>query len=367
MSRRPNHRFSIARERETTALEAGLDSIKRHIIHSFTKKLPAKTPPVSKFRSVYRQGNISTNLRGTQEQYYRMGKNSKKRAGNLDREDLASGDSHDGSIICNVNGSHGEARSRNERGNLQDDKSDSRNIEDQGIPDLQADPDFSPYIEVVEELKSQMVAGQKAMKNVQTFFTRQQREIQDVVETRQRLYEMTERCKEYKTTVKTLRREEKEKDEALAEKVADVEKEREALARAKKEVVKYKEELEHETEKFGRRVKIAEAEQKLKLDEQRRNLEKEQNEKYERRLKFLENEMKERQDNDKKRVVGLQAENNKLLQELEEQNGKLRQVNSKLKDTETLKIFYEEKADKLKQDLKSAENEFGLDARTTEF
>ena len=149
--------------------------------------------------------------------------------------------------------------------------------------------------------------------------------------------------------------------------MADIEEEREALERAKVEAVKYKEELKEEKEKFGRRVKTTEAEQKVKLDEQRRNLEKEQNEKYEQRVTILEKKIKERQDDDGKRIVELEAENNKLSQKLEEQKGKPRQFESKFKDVETLKTVYEERAEKLKEDLQLAENEFGLDTGTTEF
>ncbi|KAH6698434.1 hypothetical protein BKA61DRAFT_583266 [Leptodontidium sp. MPI-SDFR-AT-0119] len=101
-----------------------------------------------------------------------------------------------------------------------------------------------------------MVAGQKAMKNFRVFFTKQQREIQGATETQWRLLEMAGRCKEYKTTVKTLRSEEKGKDEALAEKVADIEGKRDALERGKEEAVKYTEEWREEKEKFGKRVLI---------------------------------------------------------------------------------------------------------------
>jgi chromosome segregation ATPase len=118
------------------------------------------------------------------------------------------------------------------------------------------EPDFGPYLVVLGELKTQMVAGQKAMKNFRVFFTKQQREIQGATETQWRLLEMTGRCKEYKTTVKTLRSEEKGKDEALAEKVADIEGKRDALERGKEEAVKYTEEWREEKEKFGKRVLI---------------------------------------------------------------------------------------------------------------
>ncbi|KAF8865565.1 hypothetical protein BDZ45DRAFT_711151 [Acephala macrosclerotiorum] len=341
MGRLPNHRFSVARNGEVTALEANIDSVKQYIARPFKK--------------------------GFLEPLYSMGKGSKKRGGNFNSEDLAGGD-YDGPIAGNGNGFRGGGtRSRNGRGDPQDDSHSGGDLEDQGASDPQANPNFGPYLEAIEELKTQMVAGQKAMKNVQTFFTRQKRDIEDAVGNRQQLLEMTKRCKEYKTTIKTLRTDELEKDEELAAKVADIEEERKELEIAKEEAVKCRKGLQEEKEKFGKRVSATEAEQKVKLQEQMMHLKKEQNEIYENRVKILERQTKERQDDDRKKIAELEAKNEKLLQELEEQKGKLDRVERKFKDAEMLKTVYEGKAEKLERDLKLAENEFGLNAETNEF
>lgn len=97
------------------------------------------------------------------------------------------------------------------------------------------------------------------------------------------------------------------------------------------------------------------------------DLEKQQDELYRARVEKLERETKERQDGDRRKIADLEAKNKELARKLEEQKSKLREAESKCKDTEMLKALYEEKAEKLKEDLKVAENEFKLNAETTEF
>lgn len=114
-------------------------------------------------------------------------------------------------------------------------------------------------------------------------------------------------------------------------------------------------------------MRASEAEQKVKLHEQSTKLEKEQDEKYKKRVALLEKQTKLRQDGDGKRIAELETKNDELLRKLDEQNSKLKQAEGKCKDTEKLKIVYEMEAEKVKEELKMAENEFKLDTGTTEF
>ena len=301
-----------------------------------------------------------------------MGKNSKKEKGYYEWEDeLGEGASRDGDEETPYNGhgngyttTRGESSRKDQKSVFQDDHGST---EDQGMtPVRPAEPDFGPYLQAVEEFKTQMIAGQKAMKNVHASFTKQQYQIQDAVGTHQRLVEMTKQCKEYRITVKTLQNEENKRKEELAQEAADIAKEREVLERAKKDAEKYKEEIQEEKEKFGKKVKTIQAEQKVKMVELEKSLEKAVNEKYAQQMKDLEKGVKKGQEDDRNKIAALEAENIKLMQGLEEQKGKVRQIETKVKHVEDLRTYYEEMSEKLKQELKMAENEFGLGAETTD-
>lgn len=293
-----------------------------------------------------------------------MGKNGKKREGTVDWDEIAAGDSHEsGSVAHNSNGSRGRMGHMNGRGNPQDDRKNAGNAEDE---DLQTEPVFDPYLEGLEELETQMVVCQNVMKNFHHIYGKQRRAIQDAVETRQRLGDMTKQCKKLKTTIEILKNFEEEKDKKLAEKVADVEERKKALARAKEQAAEDKKQLEDKKEKFDDRMKLAELEQQAKLSQQKTDLEKTLDEEYRKRVEKLEREMKERQDGDRKRMADLEAKNEELEEKLEEQKENLRQSESKFNDIEKLKMLYQEESKKFREDLKVAENEFGLNAGTTE-
>lgn len=84
-------------------------------------------------------------------------------------------------------------------------------------------------------MRTHIAALQKSTQNVQKFYKQQKLDTQDAVENRRKLEEMRKKCREYKTTVNTLRDHEKEKDDNLARRVADIEKKEKALEKAKEE------------------------------------------------------------------------------------------------------------------------------------
>ncbi|KAH6672092.1 hypothetical protein B0J14DRAFT_655966 [Halenospora varia] len=276
-----------------------------------------------------------------------MGRNGRKREVAIDWDEIAAGDSHEsGSIAHNGNGSRGRMGNGNGRGNPQDDRQNAGNVEDK---DLQTEPVSDLYLEGLEELESQMVVCQNVMKNFHNIYGKQRRAIQDAVETRQRLGDMTKQCKKLKTTIETLKNFEEEKDK-----------------KAKEQAAEDKQQLEDKKEKFDDRMKLAELEQQAKLSQQKTDLEKTLDEQYRKCVEKLEREMKERQDGDRKRMADLEAKNEELEEKLEDEKSKLRQSEGKCKDTDMLKTFYERETENLREDLKMAENEFDLNVGTTE-
>jgi chromosome segregation ATPase len=248
-------------------------------------------------------------------------------------------------------------------------KRDSGNVEKQSPREVQStsNPDFDPYVEAMEGLKQQMADSQKALKTVHSYYTNHKRGIQEVVDTRKQLHEMTRQCREYKTVIKSLRLLEKENDEKLAADVAVIAEQRKELENAKNGVKKNEEKLEEERRNFEKKVKVVEAEQVLKLQEKEEEVEKKFNKQFEKRVKTLEEETKVRQESDGEIISGLEAKNDEVLKKLEVQKGKLDKVERKCKEIEMLKDLYETKNKELEQRLKRADNEFELNTQSTEF
>ncbi|KAH8648175.1 hypothetical protein BGZ60DRAFT_552961 [Tricladium varicosporioides] len=320
MGRYPNHRFSATKEREITTFEAKVDLIKRYIIRPFK-------------RTKHRRESLGRRPSG-----------SKKREGNFDRDEPADSTYKSGSAAL-----------ENGKGGLQDDKKNTRNVED------------DPYIEALEELGSQMALCQKKMRNVRGVYCEQMRAIRDALETRNQLSEMTKYCQKLETTIETLNTMEKGKDKELAKKFAKIEEDKRVLDEAKKQAADDEKQLEEKKARFDERVRLTELEQQAKLSEQKKDLERRLNEQNKRHVEKLERETKERQDSDEKRIAGLEAKKQELEKKFEEQKDKLKQTESKCKDAEMLRKVFEERAERLSEDLKAAENEFGLNTETTEY
>ncbi|KAH8591741.1 hypothetical protein B0O99DRAFT_518875 [Bisporella sp. PMI_857] len=318
MGQLPNHRFSITRERETTSLEANLDLVRQSIARHFTRRGSRRHFPPTLPKSVSTKN-----------------KQSRKKTG--DR----------------IGGSNSQHSKKN--GNILE------------LPDSQDDSNFAPYLEAVEDLKEQLVACQKAMKSVHTFYEIQKHAIQDAVEIQERLDKMTTQHEGLKTTIRTLKDLEREKNEELDKKIVENKREAEALLQEKEKVEKSKADLESEKEKLDKRAKATEAEQKAALQEKRSQLEKEQQQKYEKREEALEKETQERRNNDKAKMTSLEAKNKELTQRIEEREAELKATQKRCKNAETLQTLYEEQAENLKKELATAENEFGLNCNTNDF
>lgn len=297
-----------------------------------------------------------------------MGKRSKRRGKVPDWEDVASGGSREvwPAARSNSSGSRAENGHNDGRGSPTYSRSSGEGSEGQAMLETQMDQRISPYTDAFQELSQRMIASQKAMKNVSHLYEKHKRDIEEVTQTRDELRDTKDQCRNYKTTLETLGHVQKEKDEKYDKMVADVKLQRQGLARAEEAAEKHKEKMEEEMENFQKMKRETEAKLKMELDEQLNKLTKEHNEQYRKRVEAIEKETKKRQDDDGKKIADLEAEKKRLLQNLVEQESKLRHIQAKCKDQETLKGVYEKEVEKLKKDLREAENEFGLNAGTAE-
>jgi len=206
MGRLPNYRFSVARKREITPLEAKIDAAKQHFTHAFTKTRGGQRFP---------RGSLSIPSSC-------MGKNNKKRGGDIDWEAMAGDDGHESGQIGHSNEnsrSRGGTDNGNGRSSPDSDRYNGRNSKDQGMSQAQTEVDFDPYLEVVKELKTHLVGSQKVLKKSYDFYKKQEQEIKEAVQTKQQLEQMTEENKDLRTTISILQNFGKEKDKMYELKV----------------------------------------------------------------------------------------------------------------------------------------------------
>jgi hypothetical protein len=291
-----------------------------------------------------------------------MGKSNKRGGADIDWEQMASDDGFE----KQNNGPHRGVDNGNGRSSPNSHIYNGENSRDEAVPQAQSKVDFDPYLEVVEEFKTQLLGSQESLKRVYSFYAKQVQEIQEVDKTKQQLEKVAARNKHLKTTVDTLRNLEREKDDEYNLKATNIEKTRRQLERAMEKAEEGQKKLEEEKDNFKKRMRAVSAEQDVKLNEQRAKLEKEQDEKYIKRVEILERETNEQRDDDKQMIVDLEAENKKLLEKLEEQKSKLEQVENGSMEQEKLKLLYKQDAEEIKLELKRTQNEFGLNTGSTD-
>ncbi|KAG9236199.1 hypothetical protein BJ875DRAFT_526516 [Amylocarpus encephaloides] len=311
MRRIPNHRFSLAKDRTVTPFESVLDSIKQHMPN------PLK-------RTTGRQESLRGKSPVSSLKLF-MGSKSKKGEDRNDLGDTPKGHRQETGFTRQSNGKRNQIRDRNEdwTSAIPESKQDDETSEGEGSSDAQADLDLDPYLARVKDLNMKLEASRTAVEHTLGFYTQHQREIQKIDSTRQQLKEMREKCIAYGNTISGLQRLEREKEQ--------------------------------------------EADRLLQFQEKKTKLESEQDKRYAKRVEDLEKEMKKSQDDDRKKISDLQAKNNELVQDLEKERRKLKAAEKSYKDIEKLRSLSEAEAEMLSQKLKVAENEFGLDAQSTEY
>lgn len=298
-----------------------------------------------------------------------MGKNKKKGAVSANWEDTTSNHGTEPELPkqSTSNAAREEEVVESPTPNLHKIKYDGGKSEGQGTHDALNDPEFDTYFDAMEGLQKQIISSQTAFKTVHSLYQKQKRGIQEAGQTRQQLRDMTKQCQEHKAAVRSLKLLERENDERVASKMAEIEEDKKALEDVKKEATKHEEKLEEDRRKFEKSVKATEAEQKLELQKKLEDLENKHSEEYEKRVKVLEEETKSRQESDKEIMTSLEGKNNKLSEKLEEEKSKLEEIEHKCMEIEMLKNLYETKNKEMEQKLKRADNEFELNTQPTEY
>lgn len=301
-----------------------------------------------------------------------MGKKSKK--GEVGAEEVTGDDGDKVTRSSNKsNGSRGALDNGTARA-----RSDRHTRSSSGDPPEGEVVDFDDYFEVVDDLKTQLVASTKAMKKVHDLYTKQEREIQQAVENKERLRRITTEYKRLKITLDTLHDHEKEKDEERQKQLDSLENVRQQLEKEKEKALEDQRKVADEKSNLEKRKKLLEAEHALRLEnelkklndeqtEKLTSLEKAKNKEFEERMAVLDKERKRQQDEDEKKIAELEAKQSSLSEKFVDQENKLKDVMGKYRDTEMLKKMYEKQVDSLRKSLKDAENEFALNANSNEF
>jgi chromosome segregation ATPase len=233
--------------------------------------------------------------------------------------------------------------------------------------DTQTEVELDHYLDLVKDLKMKLEAYRTVTENALVFYTSHQVEIQRVDTTRQQLNDMTTMCSDYRTTITSLQRHERDKEQELAKESAAIEMDRTNLDVMKEEVDRHNQQLAEEKIEFIDMMRRKEAEQLSSLQEEKAKFESEYQKQYAKRVEDLGKATKKIQDDDRQRMLNLQNKNEELAQNLEEQGRKLKDAEKRCKDIEKLKSLSESEVEDLSQRLEIAENEFGLSANSTEY
>jgi hypothetical protein len=178
---------------------------------------------------------------------------------------------------------------------------------------------------------------------------------------------MTKKCNDYKIAISILKKLEEEKEQESAKEKAAIQKDREELDVLKEEEARRQQQLAKEKSEFEDMMRSKEAEQLLKLKDEKVKLASEYNKQYTKQVEDLKKAMKKSQEDDREEIINLKVTNDNVMQDLEEQRCKLKETQKRCKDMETLRDVSESKVEDLTQKLKMAENEFGLSANSTEY
>ncbi|RDL35986.1 Uncharacterized protein BP5553_06598 [Venustampulla echinocandica] len=288
-----------------------------------------------------------------------MGKKSKKHQDRIDPWDTADDYRHETESTRQSNGNRGRDRGWNEdwTSAIPNNRHDDVTSEGREPSVAQTDFEFDPYLVLVEDLKMKMEASRTVAEDVLVFYTQHQLEIQKVNTTRQRLNEMTKKCSDYSIVISSLQKFEGEKRQELDKEAATIKKDRKELDVLKEEVARHKQQLAEEKREFEDMIRTKEAEQLLKLQEEKAKLATEHNKKYDKRVEELEKATKKSQDDDRKKILDLEIKNDELVQGLEEQRRKLKDTEKRCRDVEKLRSLSETEVEDLSQKLKMAEND----------
>ncbi|KAH8808782.1 hypothetical protein F5884DRAFT_381804 [Xylogone sp. PMI_703] len=314
MSRRPNHRFSIERNREATAFEVGVDFIKRRLTGSIFKRdkdlggpaIPShRMPPKQPF---YEDGSASSS--------------SKRRA----------------STGTNMIGENSEAN-----------------------------PDLRAYTDQLASLMQCVSDTSKELRSFQKATTGHAKKIDTAIRNFEQLNELRKEVQDYKAAINALKRENRESEDAIAKSREKLKEEEEQL---KKDFMKFEEEKMAEDEALKRKEIDLESRHKKALEKEGAKLEK----KYLDEKKELVDNALKKEKSLREEIKILRNEKAEAQKKLEASERKFENQSEQLAgvqtDNENLKranktLMEENRA--LVKELDDARNIFALNKRSTEY
>jgi chromosome segregation ATPase len=228
-----------------------------------------------------------------------------------------------------------------------------RSLQSRGTSQREYQLDLGPWTQAVHETIQSMGATHQAIKDLQDKFTFHIDGLRMVEETRKRLNQLEHECKEkdeelmmQENTITTLTRfDQKTKDE---------------LERKREKIEEEKRELTQEKGKLEKRVSMATAEEKHKLNLEVGTLRKQHTEEHKTRMKELEAEFARKKAENDRRVTALVAENGQLSTTVEKREKTVETQGKKLeKITEQCDVL-ERAKDSVKRDKQALEEELEM-------
>ncbi|TAQ84275.1 hypothetical protein B7494_g7409 [Chlorociboria aeruginascens] len=356
MGRLPNLTFSSEKDREVSYLEVKVDSIKRRISRSITSR--------------YR-GSTSVTAHERLEYLRTMPKNMKPEDSDPDEGGSA-------------NQSHytSESNGKNKRGHGSGNQNTHNTPNGQKVgsyqdgerPEYQRNLNLGPFSEAANEAVQNMLETHKAIKRLADSYAQHSRHIEEIPKIQQQFDCLKKQCEDKDKEIQDLKHAIKTLVKQARESENEVEQEKKNLTRERTELGKERDKAEKFKENAAKRLVMQEAEQKIEQKKELENLKMELKKQFQEREKDLESKIHERENREKQRVATLEEDNSTLrkkLDQLEAENGehkaKFTKAENKYDLLERATASYKEEAQKLKVELKSMENEFGLNMETTEF
>jgi chromosome segregation ATPase len=223
------------------------------------------------------------------------------------------------------------------------------------------------WTEAAKDALQQMSETERAIRTLSNLYEKHVHDIEEFASIQQQLSGLEQECRDKDEKIKTqkdgitaLTELVREKDDEWKHTSQAIFKERDTLEEEKKRFKKYKENAE-------KRIKAAEAEQKLEQDKELDKLKSEQKQQLDQQKRKL-------VDENKKVITDLEVDKNRLSKELEGQRGEteeqkvlLAKAHVEYNDLRRVRDSFEKETQELKTKLKAMENEFGLECQGVEF
>jgi chromosome segregation ATPase len=240
--------------------------------------------------------------------------------------------------------------------------------------DAQPNVDLDPFTETTKDTLRSMLAAQQAINNLTDLYNSKVKSIEQIPRIHQ-LYEKLEKQSRYKdekikyqqSAIKALSNLSRDHELKTAEETQQLANKKQALEEREAQAVKNE-------ETAAKKLRAQEAELKNQQEKEHKKLNAQLEKQFEDHKNDLEQEFQKREKDNEKRLADLVANNQKLkekIQESKNQNEERAELLKKAKEDfdemTRVKDSFKDDARRLETKLKMMENEFALNAQTTEF